>query len=72
MALCATDRIDVMDKELLADLREKKGTYIVGQLRVINQQTGYANVVLFVLRRGNDPAKFKSNHDATINSGVKG
>jgi chromosome segregation ATPase len=56
LALCGTDRVDIVDKDLLSDLRETKGC---------------AEVLMVILRRGNDPSKFKPNHDASIHSGVK-
>jgi len=55
LAMCGTDRVDITDKELLNNLREKKG---------------FSNVIMVILRRGSDPSKFKQNFDATINSGV--
>jgi hypothetical protein len=57
LALCATDRVDIVDKELVDNLRAEKG---------------FENVLLIVLRRGNDPTKFKANRDPSINSGVGG
>jgi len=54
IALCGTDRVDVVDKEMVDTLRTK----------------GFKNVLLIILRRGNNPAAFRGNSDSTINSGV--
>jgi len=55
LAICATDRVDVTDRDLVEELKNTKG---------------YRDVLLVVLRRGNDPSKFKANHDQLMNSGV--
>eukprot|EP00026_Physarum_polycephalum_P000878 Phypoly_transcript_00879.p2 GENE.Phypoly_transcript_00879~~Phypoly_transcript_00879.p2 ORF type:complete len:486 (+),score=112.78 Phypoly_transcript_00879:2176-3633(+) len=54
-AICGTDRVDIVDRELVDNLHEKKG---------------FADVLMVVLRRGSDPTKFKENRDVSINSGV--
>jgi len=53
-ALCGTDRVDIVDKELVDTLHA----------------TGYENVLMIILRRGNNPSAFRANIDTTINSGV--
>jgi len=55
LALASTDRVDIVDRELLDNLRANKG---------------FSEVIMIILRRGSDASRFKESRDPSINSGV--